>query len=104
MALTVDNKVRTLGSRRVVFADVDFDSSYPTGGESLTPGDLGLGSIDFLIASPTSGYTFQYDYTNKTLLAYQGDNANAAAAPSVQVPNTTNLSAVTNVRILAAGR
>ena len=43
MALTKSN-VQNSGfqNKRANLMDVDFDSSYPTGGESLTPGDFGL--------------------------------------------------------------
>lgn len=105
MALTVTPKSNfVIGDRRAVIADVDFDSSYPTGGEPLTAVNLGFTSrADLVIAEPAAGYTFEFDHTNSKLIARQGDNANAAAAPSVQVPDTTNLSTVTGVRVLAIG-
>lgn len=104
MALTNDNFVKTVfGNKKVRVFDTDFDSSYPTGGEALSAADMGLRKAELVVANPKNGYTFSYDYANGKLLAYQGDNANAAAAPSVQVANTTDLSAVTNVRVLAIG-
>ena len=104
MALTVDNAVKTVfGNKRVRVHDVDFDSSYPTGGESLTASDLGLNKVEFLIAESKSGYTFEYDYTNSKLLAYYVDNNAAADSAQIQVPNTTDLSSVTNVRVFAFG-
>lgn len=71
MALLIDNvKVTTFGNKRVITADIDFDSSYPTGGESLVAADLKhLKKIDFLVASPNDGFTFEYDYTNSKLKA-----------------------------------
>ena len=105
MALTVTPRQNfVIGDRRAVIADVDFDSSYPTGGEDLLPTTLGFTSrADFVLVEPAGGYTFEYDHTNSKVIARQGDNPNAAAAPAVQVPNTTNLSAVTGVRVLAIG-
>jgi hypothetical protein len=42
MGLTVTPvKVFVNGDRKEAFYDVTFDSSYPTGGESLTAADLG---------------------------------------------------------------
>ncbi len=47
MALTVSRVTRsTFGNKRIVIADVTFDSSYPTGGESLTASDVGLRKIE----------------------------------------------------------
>lgn len=104
MALTLDTFQRfSLGAKRCVIADVDLDSSYPTGGESLTPANLRLGRIDFLIAEPSAGYVFTYDRTNKKLLAYYADNNAAGDSALIQVPDTTDLSAVTNIRIFAIG-
>lgn len=86
-----------------VVKSFDFDSSYPTGGESLTASDLGLGSVVFVLAEPKAGYVFAYDYTNQKLLAYRGDNDAGADGPLVEVANGVNLSAVTGVRIFALG-
>lgn len=70
MALTVTiNKRTVIGDRRSVVADVDFDSSYPTGGESLSAADLGLKKVELVLASPNSGFSFEYDYTNSKLKA-----------------------------------
>ena len=69
--------------------------TYATGGVSLAPSDVGLSRIVSVVAPPASGYTFAYDYTNAKLKVFQGDNANAAAAPAVEVPNAANLAAVT---------
>lgn len=75
---------------------IAFDSSYPTAGESVslpfTP--------DFVIAEPTAGYVFSWDYANKKLLAYYYDYDGVADGVAIQVANETDLSAVT-VRLLA---
>lgn len=43
MALTVTNRRTTVfGNKRVATATVTFDSSYPTGGETLLASDFGL--------------------------------------------------------------
>ena len=71
MPLTNTIQNRTVhGNQRVVTLDVDWDSSYPRGGESLTPADLGLDRIDLILASPKDGYTFEFDYTNNLLKSY----------------------------------
>jgi len=50
---------------------VDFDSSYPAGGESM---DLShyLGLVLGAIFEPKVGYEFEYDYTNKKVKARSG--------------------------------
>lgn len=64
------------GDLRWAAADITFDSSYPTGGESLTAADLGFtaaepyAQIIKLVAGHKGGYTFDYDYTNHKLIAY----------------------------------
>lgn len=89
MALTVTNlKRNSVGNRRTVTATVTFDSSYPTGGESLTPTQIGLKTVDFMAAEPQGGRTFPYDHANKKLMAF---------ASTTQVTNATDLSAVSTV-------
>lgn len=73
MALTITKTgdwQGTLGNRRFASVTIAFDSSYPTGGESLTPEDLGLRTIDFMNIEAKSGIVFEYDYTNEKVLAY----------------------------------
>ena len=80
MALTITNIVRhNLGNKREHEATLAFDSSYPTGGESLVAADLGLHTIQSIAVDPKSGYVFEYDYTNSLLLAY----VSAAYAPAL---------------------
>jgi hypothetical protein len=105
MAATVTvDAVQYEGFNRVTRSRVTLDSSYPTGGYTITPNQLGLGAIDFVIANDRLGYSFDWDYTNNKLLVYRGDNANASPAPGVQVSNGADLSAVTAVRVRATGR
>ena len=82
MALTLANLTfNTSGSKRTVIGTIAFDASYPTGGESLTAANLGLGTIDQLRVFPKNGYVFEYDYTNSKLLAYsQGITTGATGA------------------------
>lgn len=105
MALTVDNKKRhATKSQFYVIVDVDFDSSYPTGGESLTPDSVGLGKIDFCLASPTAGYVFEYDYTNEKLKAFYADYDAVADGALIEVANEGDLSGVTNVKVIIFGK
>lgn len=71
MSLTITNKeFSVFGTKRVAFCDVAFDSSYPTGGESLTPSDVGLSAATHVQILGKNGYTFEYDYTNEKVKAF----------------------------------
>lgn len=87
MALTVTlprDGSGLVGNLRWVRGTIDFDSSYPTGGESLTAANLGLRTIDLLLVQPQTGLVFEYDYTNAALLAYvQGVAIAAAGAATI---------------------
>jgi hypothetical protein len=89
-----------IGTQRFVVANLALDSSYPTGGEALTPTDLGLSRIYWLSAEPTGGYTFQYDNANQKLKAFR---TGAINLPGEEVPNATSLAAITAVRVFAFG-
>ena len=70
MALTITPVHRSVfGNKRTVTFTVAFDASYPTGGEPLTPADLGLTGIDLVLSAGSSGLWFEYDHTNETLIA-----------------------------------
>lgn len=87
--MTTFTKVATLypGDRVEILATFLFDSSYPTGGESLPLATLGLLRVDSFIADGAGGYAFQWDNTNKKVKAF--------SASGTEVANTTDLSAVT---------
>ncbi len=73
MALTVAiTEPGVSGNKRTTRGTIAFDSSYPTGGESLTPGSVGLVKIDEISLQPKSGYIFEYDYTNNLVIVYSG--------------------------------
>ena len=75
MALTLSSKIPNVeGVKRTMQATVTLDSSYAYGGESLLPGDLGLQKIERLEILPVSGYSFEYDHTNKKLKVYSDAN------------------------------
>lgn len=105
MALTFANREDlSMGNLRGVKVDITFDASYPTGGEALTPGDLGLGRVEQLISDQgglgtDDGRVVQYDRDNELLIAFQSAGAAAAMA---EVTNATDLSDLT-VRVTALG-
>lgn len=60
-----------MGDVRYKVLSVDFDSSYPTGGESLVPADVGWSQFFLVTAhSRDNGLVYIYDYANQTLEAY----------------------------------
>lgn len=68
-----------MGNFHSVAGAIAFDASYPTGGELLAPGDIGLGHIAFMWVPPKSGFVFEYDYTNQKLMAFTQGVAHGAA-------------------------
>jgi len=85
-------------TREVLF-DFAFDSSYATGGESLTPNSVGLSEVKMAVIQQKSGYTFEYDYANAKIKAFIG----ADAAVMAEVAAETDLSGVTGVKCMFKG-
>ena len=70
MALTISNlEQHSQGDLRAASAQVTFDSSYLTGGESLTPTLLGLGQFvgDIEISNIEDGYQFEWNSSSQLL-------------------------------------
>lgn len=88
---------------RVFTGSIAFDSSYPTGGEAM---DLSskFAALKLVLFENDAGYVFQYDYTNKKVLAYYYDYDAGADGTAIQVANATDLSALTDVRFIAFGQ
>lgn len=86
MALTLANlSYSVAGNKRRTTGRITFDSSYPTGGESLTPGQLGMFSIDYLSAEPIESSTpaireVVYEVANNRLVAFTEAFAEVANA------------------------
>lgn len=82
-----------------------FDSSYPTGGESITGIAGQFQEMLGCIFQSRLGYTFGVDYTAgaQKVLAYYSDYDAVADGALIQVPDTTDLSTVTGVRFIAYG-
>jgi hypothetical protein len=59
--------------------------------------------IEDLDVRPAAGYVFVWDKTAGKVVAYWGDNNNAADGPGVEVPNATDLTAVV-ARFRAEGK
>lgn len=92
MALTVTRTgdwQHVAGNRRVANVVVAFDSSYPTGGESLVAADVGMRTIEAVKITPNYGYSFDYDYTNSTIRVYKDQSVGVVTVNSASAPNTT---------------
>lgn len=88
-----------IGQMKAEFCVIAFDSSYPTGGEPVTPAIFGMskvvavqpiGPAMAIAGAGTSAYTVGYDAVNKKLQAFGGAASGVAGA---EVANTTDLSA-----------
>ena len=92
---------RTDGTRKVTITDVALDSSYPTGGESVSASDLGLVKVESADATLKSAATttvnianVYYDESTSKLLVYDETPA--------QVANAADLAGAV-VRVTARG-
>ena len=99
MALTVSlsgDWLSSFGNKRASSGTITFDSSYATGGESLTPANIGLGRIERITFNHgEDGYVFKYDYTNQKVLVYR--TATLTPAGTVAAPTFTGSALATHV-------
>jgi hypothetical protein len=89
LAITVaisDRDQRELTSRII---RMTFDDSYPAGGEALTGADLGLETLQFVIAEPVAGYVFQYNYSTQKLMAFVATAIYAATKDAASMLTVT---------------
>lgn len=89
-----------MGNAKGAIVDFTFGSSYPTGGESLTPAQLGVGTVQFLDAAPNGGYLFAYDIAAKKLKAFVAGTA--FGTPAQEAANAANLATIV-ARVLVIG-
>lgn len=108
---TIEETFSLGGTGYLYRGTIAFDSSYPTGGETIDP--AGNSKFDTLFAqgggttASGGGYVFNWDAPNQKLVAYrQKDPANAGGAdiPLTEVSNTTDLSALVSVPFIAIGQ
>jgi hypothetical protein len=83
------------------------DGAYPTGGTAAFQAKLRAKTGDqrqilAVIPQDCGGYHVVYDHAADKLKVYHGNNDGGADGPAVEVPNATDLSAVTfNLAILS---
>lgn len=83
-------------NKKQVLATAAFDSSYPTGGETVLLSQVGLGSVDSFNVFSSLGNTFSYDAGTGKLLAY-------VAGTGAEVANGVDLSGQTAVPCVIVG-
>lgn len=79
--------------------------TYATNGVAVTARNLELSRVDELDVSPSGGYIFEYDSTNKKIKAYRQKDPAAAGGADIPLPevgNAVDLSAITP-RFFASG-
>lgn len=89
MALTISSLKRSVaGSKRLSTAIGTFSGTVSSGGESLTPKQLGLHVIEKLDATDVSAsapYVYTYDYTNQKLVVFKTDGSATSSKPTFTV-------------------
>jgi hypothetical protein len=94
MAATVtlsENPVNFGGGMLFVTGTITMDSSYPTGGEAVTPGQFKGGAIRrLMLSASTTGIVPAWDATNSKVMAFWVDTTTDGAALA-EVVNTTDI-------------
>lgn len=78
--------------RKMVKVSIAFGDgalTYPAGGVPLDAGKMGcnynVSAFEMTDEASANGFVYKYDIANNKLRIYQGDNANVAAAPLVEL-------------------
>lgn len=105
MGASVSVKKRgKFGNGLLVVADVTMDSSYPIGGEAITPQQFGMEVLDFVLPSPAAGYIFEFDHANKKLKVFTPTALSVVADEGVADANNTLIkSAAGSVEVAGTG-
>ena len=77
-----------MGNKKVVTADIQFDTSYAAAGDPLTPGELAMGSFDLVLVAPSGGLLFEFIHASNLVKAWfpsGGAATTTLADPSVAV-------------------
>lgn len=90
-------------SQRFAVAAITFDSSYPTGGESLTAATYNMTRIEAVVKIyDDDKYMYNFDVPNQKLMVLNF-NYDASDGPAQEIGNGTDLSGL-NGRFLLIGR
>lgn len=82
-----------IGIQRVL---VDFDNNYETGGEAFDPDKYHKGRTVDVHIKPQDGYVFEWDATNKKIIARVSGTTDA---PLNEEGNATDMSTITGVEV-----
>ena len=83
---------------------IAFDTSYPTGGEAATLITKYFTTVKRLILDAGgTGYVVSYDAANDKIMAWYADYDAVADGILIQIPDTTDISAITAANFLAIG-
>ena len=104
MAATLSGTGTKPDATKLAFALLALDNSYPTGGYAIDFTSIGIRDVQFIVVENTSGYDFAWDRVNKKLQAYQFNYPGAAAGPGTEVPNATDLSAISALGLIVVGQ
>ena len=88
MALTYSNvDIIHRGKYQTIYADVTFDNSYASGGETVNASDFGLYKLLAVLPTSKEGWNVRYVKTNdttgtlKAFASYTPDTNSATSAP-----------------------
>lgn len=101
MASVAINDRLKMSNANVSIGDITI-GTYATNGVAVTAAQFGMNTLKFVLASPTAGYVFQYDYANQKLKAYYADYDGSADGALIEVANSANLGSVV-ARTIAVG-
>jgi hypothetical protein len=100
------------GAHRVSIYFITGDTSYPTGGYSWDPKASGhQGAVGAVLLFPivsggsgattAAGRVFQYDHTNKKIMAFQQKDPAAAGGADIQLPEVANATSLAGAKLIA---
>lgn len=105
MALSILTKQpENFGSQGGSVGTLQLDSSYVTGGYSVTPSMFSLSAINSLVATTTGGYDLIYNYSTQKLMVFtsSGGGAGNTGATSAGTPaGSVSLSPITEAVAIA---
>ena len=97
-------------SFKVVSFSVQFGNgtlTYPAGGIPLTKANMGcannIQSVSVISPASSNGFVYKYDLANNKIRIYQGDNANVASAPLIELVAATATPASATLSLEAVG-
>ena len=87
---------------RLVVIDLTFAAAdtYKTGGFTILPSEVGMTAILGVLAIGSKGYECAWAAATNNLLLYQ---QSAATSALTQIPDNTDISAVSPIRLLVIG-